>query len=45
MAESRLVSRKVGQVGRILVASPAYLAARGTPARPADLAAHETIQG
>ncbi|WP_449410689.1 LysR family transcriptional regulator [Methylobacterium komagatae] len=45
MAESRLVSRKVGQVGRILVASPAYLAARGTPVRPTDLAAHETIQG
>ena len=45
MAESRLVSRKVGQVGRILVASPAYLAARGMPLRPAELAAHETIQG
>ena len=45
LAPSRLVARRVGQVRRILVASPAYLAAHGAPARPADLAAHDTIHG
>ncbi len=45
LAQSRLVVRRVGQVRRILVASPAYLARRGEPRRPADLAAHETIHG
>lgn len=45
LAESRLVARRVGQVRRILVASPAYLADRGTPGWPADLAAHDTIHG
>lgn len=33
----------VGHVG--LVASPAYLARRGTPASPEDLAAHELLRG
>lgn len=45
LAESRLLARRVGQVGRIVVASPDYLAARGTPRKPADLAAHDTILG
>ncbi|WP_342162575.1 LysR family transcriptional regulator [Methylobacterium sp. SD21] len=43
LAESRLVARRVGQVRRILVASPDYLAARGVPQKPGDLAAHDTI--
>jgi DNA-binding transcriptional LysR family regulator len=38
-----LVARKLGQVRRVTVASPAYLARRGTPVRPADLAGHELI--
>jgi DNA-binding transcriptional LysR family regulator len=38
-----LVARRLGEVGRVTVASPAYLARRGTPAVPADLAAHELI--
>jgi DNA-binding transcriptional LysR family regulator len=37
--------RRVGEVRRVLVASPGYLAARGTPRKPADLAAHDTIFG
>lgn len=45
LAESRLVTRRVGQVRQIVVASPDYLAARGTPRDPADLGAHDTIQG
>ena len=45
LADSGLVARRVGEVRRVLVASPAYLAARGTPRKPADLAAHDTILG
>lgn len=43
LADSSLLARKVGQVRRFLVASPAYLARRGTPAGLADLAQHDTI--
>ena len=43
LADSGLVARRVGEVGRVLVASPAYLAAKGTPQRPADLTRHETV--
>jgi DNA-binding transcriptional LysR family regulator len=45
LADSSLIARRVGEVRRVLVASPAYLARRGTPKRPADLAAHDTIFG
>jgi DNA-binding transcriptional LysR family regulator len=45
LRDSTLVARKVGEVRRVLVASPAYLAARGEPKTPADLEAHDTIFG
>ena len=45
LAESRLVARRVGQVRQVVVASPVYLAARGTPRTPADLSVHDTILG
>jgi DNA-binding transcriptional LysR family regulator len=45
LSDSNLVARRVGEVRRIMVASPAYLARRGTPRRPADLAGHDTIAG
>jgi DNA-binding transcriptional LysR family regulator len=45
LADSRLQTRRVGEVRSVLVASPAYLAAHGTPKKPADLAAHATIFG
>jgi len=45
LADSSLVARRVGEVRRVLVASPAYLAARGTPKKPAELVAHDTILG
>jgi DNA-binding transcriptional LysR family regulator len=45
LSDSNLLARRVGVVRRVLVASPRYLATHGTPARPADLAAHDTIFG
>ncbi len=43
MPSSSLVARKLGPARRLLVASPSYLAARGTPRRLADLHAHDCI--
>jgi DNA-binding transcriptional LysR family regulator len=43
LSDSSLLVRRVGEVTRVLVASPGYLTRRGTPARPADLAGHDTI--
>ncbi|MDB5488984.1 MAG: Transcriptional regulator [Reyranella sp.] len=45
LADSSLTARPVGHVRRQWVASPAYLARRGTPNAPADLAAHEALLG
>jgi DNA-binding transcriptional LysR family regulator len=38
LADSALSAVRVGEVRRIVCASPAYLKAKGTPRRPADLA-------
>lgn len=38
-------ARKLATLQRMLVASPAYLKARGTPKIPADLASHDCIFG
>jgi DNA-binding transcriptional LysR family regulator len=43
LADSGLTARRVGSVRRVIVASPAYLAARGTPATPPDLDGHTTL--
>lgn len=43
LPDSRLVATRVGQVRAIVCASPAYLAKRGTPRKPADLAAHDCV--
>jgi DNA-binding transcriptional LysR family regulator len=45
LLDSTLLVRRVGEVRRLLVASPDYLAARGVPRTPADLAGHDTIFG
>lgn len=41
--DTSLVARRIAQGRRVICASPAYLARRGTPQRPADLAAHDCI--
>lgn len=43
LVDSSLLMRRVGEVGRLVVASPDYLARRGTPLEPAELTAHDTI--
>jgi DNA-binding transcriptional LysR family regulator len=42
--DSTLVARRLGAHRRLLCASPAYLAMRGTPILPADLAHHDCLQ-
>jgi len=44
LPDSSLVARQVGDMPRIVVASPDYLARRGEPNTPAAIAAHDTIQ-
>src|SRR5207253_2543108 len=43
LGDSSLIARRVGEVRRLLVASPGYLASRGTPRTPSDLAKHDVI--
>jgi DNA-binding transcriptional LysR family regulator len=44
LPDSTLVARHVGEMRRIVVASPGYLRTHGEPKRPADVAAHDMIQ-
>jgi DNA-binding transcriptional LysR family regulator len=43
LTDSSLRASGIGQVTRVLCASPEYLAAKGTPARPDELKGHEII--
>ena len=43
LKSSQLVARKLGESRMMLVASPAYLTARGTPQTPGDLARHNLL--
>lgn len=43
VGDDRLVARRFADVRRVIVASPAYLSAHGTPRVPADLARHACI--
>ena len=43
LADSAFVARRIGDVRKLFCASPEYLAARGTPIRPADLGTHDCI--
>ncbi|MFS2018114.1 LysR family transcriptional regulator [Massilia sp. CT11-108] len=42
-ADARVIAKKLANNRRLLCASPGYLAARGAPASPADLARHNCI--
>ena len=42
--DSGMVARKLEDAALVVVASPDYLARRGTPHKTADLAAHECLQ-
>lgn len=44
LPDSSLVARHVGDMRRIMVASPGYLKSRGEPKKPQDVAAHDSIQ-
>ena len=44
LPDSRLVVRKLADNRRLVCAAPSYLAARGAPAVPADLARHNCLQ-
>jgi len=43
LADSSLVARRIAPVRKCIVASPAYLAARGRPRRPAELSDHDVL--
>ena len=43
LRDSRLVARKLGSTGMLVVAAPEYLARHGTPATPTELAQHRGI--
>ena len=43
LPDSTLITRQVGEVRRMLVASPGYLSKRGTPKAAADLKLHSVI--
>lgn len=43
LADSPLTARKLGENGRVIVASPAYLARHGTPVVPEDLHDHNCL--
>jgi DNA-binding transcriptional LysR family regulator len=39
-----VIARKIAATRRLVCAAPAYLAARGTPAKPADLIGHDCLR-
>ena len=43
LPDSRLVARKIARARRLLAAAPGYLARRGLPESPADLAFHDCL--
>lgn len=44
LRESSLIARKIGRNHRVMIATPKYLGAHGTPRTPADLARHNCIR-
>ncbi len=44
LGEGNFIARKLGHVGRVLVASPGYLERRGAPANPCELIDHPFLR-
>lgn len=45
LPDSSGTARLIGKMHRVVVASPIYLAGRGTPSRPEDLVGHRIVRG
>jgi DNA-binding transcriptional LysR family regulator len=43
LADSSAIATRLGSLTRVVVAAPSYLARRGTPQRPDEIAAHDAI--
>jgi DNA-binding transcriptional LysR family regulator len=43
LGDARLIAQSLGELPRVLCAAPDYLARRGVPAHPRDLAGHDTL--
>ena len=43
LPDSAMMANRVGEVRRVVCASPAYLAERGTPPHPSDLVRHDCV--
>ena len=43
LADSGLIAVRIGEIVRVVCASPAYLKSRGTPKSPDDLSSHDCI--
>jgi DNA-binding transcriptional LysR family regulator len=43
LPDSAMVAMRVGSIRRIICANPAYLAGRGVPTKPQDLAGHDCV--
>ncbi|MGH8448282.1 LysR family transcriptional regulator [Pseudomonas sp.] len=43
LEDSTLIARRIASIQRVYCASPEYLALRGTPLKPEDLAAHDCL--
>ena len=43
LSDDNLIAAKVGETRPVICASPAYLASRGTPVSPSDLASHQCV--
>ncbi|MBR1227058.1 MULTISPECIES: LysR family transcriptional regulator [unclassified Bradyrhizobium] len=43
LTDSSLIAIRIGEIRRVLCASPAYLKSRGTPKSPEDLSTHDCI--
>jgi len=43
LPDSSLIAARIGTIRRVFAASPSYLAARGTPQKPADLVGHDCV--